>query len=139
MHLTPLTGTLIAVGAIWAAVLLAGLFSPDLVHGSEQQHLPIAAITWWFWAMFATAFALLPLAARAHRPAEPGMLWTVLATTISVIWLLAALLSIFTERHVTGSDPTQFPIAAVLAPVAAMMASGFVAGFIAIFARADST
>ena len=33
-----------ALGAIWLAVLVIGLFSPDLGFGSEQQHQPVAAV-----------------------------------------------------------------------------------------------
>src|SRR5215204_4251098 len=41
--------TAIGIGGIWVGVLLISLFAPDLVSGSEQQHLPLAAFTTWFW------------------------------------------------------------------------------------------
>jgi len=36
-----------ALAGIWGAVLAISLFVPDLVSGSEQQHLPIAAFGTW--------------------------------------------------------------------------------------------
>jgi hypothetical protein len=125
-------GTTVAVVAIWVAVALASAFSPDLIHGSEQEHLPIAAITWWFWGAIATAFALVPSLARHPSATERREAWFALASTTTGIWLLAALLSIFTERRVTGSDPTQFPVAAVAAPIIAMVATGIVAAVVAM-------
>jgi hypothetical protein len=41
--------TAIGIGGIWVAVLLLSLLAPDMVSGSEQDHLPLAAFTTWFW------------------------------------------------------------------------------------------
>jgi hypothetical protein len=41
--------TAIGIGGIWVAVLLLSLLAPDLVSGSQQDHLPVAAFTAWFW------------------------------------------------------------------------------------------
>jgi hypothetical protein len=131
-HLSPSTATAVAVASIWAAVLLASLFSPDLIYDPEQKHLPIAAITWWFWGLLASAFVVAVFLRRRHdaAPAQDGR-WSTLAVATGAIWLVAVLLSVFTERQITGADPTQFPVAAAFAPVAAMLATGFVAGFVA--------
>jgi hypothetical protein len=37
--------TAVGIGGIWVAVLLLSLLAPDLVSGSQQQHLPVAAFT----------------------------------------------------------------------------------------------
>jgi hypothetical protein len=132
---TPRSGTLAAIAAIWTAVVLASLFSPDLVHGSEHEHLPIAALTWWFWGLIATAFVLVPLAASRQGPAAKSSLWFTLAASTAAIWLLVTLLSVFTERHVTGSDPTEFPVVAVFGPPVAMAATGIVAAIVTLVAR----
>jgi hypothetical protein len=131
-QLTPSRATTLAVASIWAAVLLASLFSPALIHSPEQKHLPIAAITWWFWGLIATGFVLAALVKRRHQTgaAEEGP-WFALAAVTGAIWLIAALLSIFTPRQVTGSDPTQFPVGAVFAPVVAVLATGVLAGCVA--------
>jgi hypothetical protein len=41
--------TAVGIGGIWTAVLLLSLLAPDLVSGSKQEHLPVAAFTTWFW------------------------------------------------------------------------------------------
>ena len=45
---------LIAVGGIWTAVAAISLLSPDMVSGSEQQHMPVAAFATWVWGAVAT-------------------------------------------------------------------------------------
>ncbi len=128
----PAKGTTASVLAIWLAVLVASLFSPDLVYDPEQKHLAIAALTWWFWGAASTALVLSSVALRhrkASAPADP--LWYAPAVAIAAIWLVTTLLGLLTERQVTGSDPTQFPAAAVFGPVVAMLATGVVAGHVA--------
>jgi hypothetical protein len=39
--------TVVGVVVIWAAVALISLFAPDMVTGSEQEHLPVAAFATW--------------------------------------------------------------------------------------------
>jgi hypothetical protein len=46
--------TAIGIGGIWVAVLLISLLAPDLVSGPEQQHLPVAAFSTWFWGGIGT-------------------------------------------------------------------------------------
>jgi hypothetical protein len=45
--------TAIGCGGIWVAVVVISVFAPDLVSGSEQEHLPVAALTTWFGAVWA--------------------------------------------------------------------------------------
>ena len=104
-----------ALTSIWVAVLLTSVFAPAMVHGSEQQSLPIAALVNWFWGLIASAFVLVPALTRRQAPDHP--LWPVLAGTVVVAWVAVTLISIFTPRLVTGSDPTQIPLAAMIAPV----------------------
>lgn len=108
----------IAVGGIWAAVLAISLLSPDMVSGSEQQRMPIAAFSTWIWGLVATAFVFsfwtrmrgLPHRAELHRP---------LALGVALVWGAAALVSVLSPEMVTGSDPTRIPVASFVAPVAA--------------------
>ena len=46
-----------------------------------------------------------------------------LSTAIVVIWAAAAVVSVFTPPLETGSDPTTVPLAASIAPVAAIAAT----------------
>jgi hypothetical protein len=112
----------LAVVAVWLAVGAMSLFSPDLITGSEHEHLPLVAMTVWPWAAFATAF-LVMTGAMGHGSSDGR--WRGLALVIAAIWAVVAVASIFTPTIVTGADPTEVPIAGLLAPVAAMIGTAF--------------
>lgn len=122
------TAALIAV--IWIATLVVSIFSPDLVSGSEQEHLPLAAFTAWLWGAAATAPALWAMSKlrgdSARRP-----IWMGYAGVVSVIWLVATVLALALPRFETGTDPTKVPLAAVFAPLGAAVLTGL-AGLIAV-------
>ena len=101
------------LAGIWGAVLVISLFAPDLVSGSEQQHLPIAAFGTWLWGAAASRSVVTTL---LRLDDEPGRL---LAGFVAATWTIAAVVAVFGPQMVTGSDPTRLPIAALLAPVAA--------------------
>lgn len=110
----------IGLGAVWAAVAVISVFAPDSVSGSEQDHLPIAAILTWVWGLVASRSLIdVLLAQRAHpdRLRDAG----VLVGGVAAVWIVAAAVGVFGPVMVTGSDPTRLPIAAVLAPVAALV------------------
>ena len=108
-----------AVAAIWVCSALAAVFAPDMVTGSEQEHLPIALMSIWLWTLSATAYVLL-----ASRGTD-GSIFLTGAT--SVIWGAVLLVSLAAPVMETGTDPTTIPIAAILAPVVGAVATGFVA------------
>lgn len=132
---TQLTSMTIAFGGIWASVLAISLFSPDLVSGSEQQHLPIAALVTWLWGTAATfmvstfwiGFRQSPSRLRVHRAFSVG---------VAGVWLVAALVGVFGPVMVTGTDPTRVPLSALIAPVvatvvtAAIRAAAGLAGYV---------
>ena len=114
----------LAVAGIWVATLLAALFAPDLVSGTQQEHLPLAAIIGWPWAVLATGYVLM--AGRVRGSGDDPLPWAGFTLSVGVIWLIVALASIFAPEIVTGTDPTRLPIAAVITPVAGTVATGFV-------------
>ena len=107
-----------AVTAIWLCSALAAVFSPDMVTGSEHEHVPIIAFTIWFWTLAATAYVML--ASRAGTTAT----LTVATTGVWAAVLLVCLAAPLTE---TGTDPTQVPIGGIIAPLVGALATGFVA------------
>jgi hypothetical protein len=130
---TPAAGVGISIASIWLAVLLASVFSPDMVHGSEQQHLPIAALTDWFWGSVATAFVLISIAiGRVRSFEDKHEAWFLLALTTTAVWVAVTVVSIFAPRLVTGTDPTKIPLAAMISPVVGTVATGFISGAAAL-------
>ena len=109
---------IVAVAAVWVSSALLAVFAPDLVTGSEQEHLPIAAMTVWPWTFAATAYVLM----AARRTTSPMLVWGTM-----VIWASIFVAGIATPVMETGSDPTQIPIAALLTPPLAALATGLVA------------
>ena len=114
--------TLATVATIWTAVVIISVFSPDMIHGSEQQRMPVAAFGTWLWGFGASVVVFVAMARLrgdpGHRP-----LWMVLFGATVVIWSAATLASVVGPTIVTGSDPTTIPMAALIAPITAMVAT----------------
>ena len=126
--------TAIGIGGVWLAVLLISLFAPDLVSGSEQEHLPVAAFTTWFWGVVAT-MVLLAAMGRLRGSATWRPAWIGLSVVTLVLWGMATSLALTLPVFETGSDPTQIPFAAFFAPAAAAMLTAL-AGVVAnVFRR----
>jgi hypothetical protein len=114
----------IACAGIWLNVAAASLLSPDLVSGSEQEHIPLAAITAWLWGLVSTGYVALLAAVRSD--VGEGLSWRSLALAVVSIWSIAAAVSGLGPELVTGADPTRVPLSALIAPPAASLATGFV-------------
>lgn len=54
----------LTVCSIWAALAAASIWSPELVSGSDQTHVPIAAFSDWFYAVIATGLVLMAFGRR---------------------------------------------------------------------------
>ena len=128
--------TAIGIGGIWVAVLLISVLAPDLVSGSEQDHLPLAAFTAWFWGGVATV-AFLWVMGRLRGSARRQTTWIGLSVVTLGIWAVSTIVGITLPVVETGTDPTQIPFAAIFAPVAAAMLTAL-AGAVANVFRQDS-
>jgi hypothetical protein len=112
--------TMAGIAGIWLAVTLISLLAPDMVTGSEQQHLPVAAFGAWFWGLAGTgAFVWAMGKVRGNVSRQP--FWIGLAAATVAVWGVAAVLGIALPVYVTGSDPTRLPIGAMVSPVAAAL------------------
>ena len=118
----------LAVGSIWLAVLIASVFAPVMITGSNHERLAIAAVSDWLWGGLASG--LLLLAAAFARPERSGV-WPAVALTSAAIWAAVAIASVFAPAFVTGTDPTTIPLAALLAPIAGSIVTAFLAVFAA--------
>jgi hypothetical protein len=113
--------SLVAVAAIWLAVILTSLFSPDMVTGSEQEQLKIPAVINWLWGGLAT---MSVLRAIKFQSGPPGA-WMTVGVGTAVIWTAVTLMSIFGPVFITGTDPTRLPLAAIIAPIAGLLLTRF--------------
>jgi hypothetical protein len=124
----------LAVGAVWVAVVAISVLAPDMVSGSEQQHMPVAAFGTWLWGIVAT-FAVLGSWAALRRSPHRRHLHRPLAVGVAGVWFVAAAVSIFGPVMETGSDPTRIPLAALLAPIAATVLTAVVRAGVDIVGR----
>jgi len=124
--------TVIGIGGIWIAVLLISLLAPDLVSGSEQQHLPVAAFTAWIWGVIGT-LVLLWAMGRLRGRARRQPIWIGLPVATLGIWAVATILAITLPVMVTGTDPTRIPFAALFAPAAAAMLTALAGAIARVF------
>lgn len=126
--------TAIGIGGIWVAVLIISLLAPDLVSGSEQEHLPVAAFTTWFWGGVGTLVFLWAMG-RLRGDAGWRLTWIGLSVVTLALWALATILAVTLPVVETGSDPTRIPFAAFFAPVAAAMLTAIAGAVTSVFRR----
>jgi hypothetical protein len=132
-HWSQAAGVGLSITAIWVAVVLTSVFSPDLISGSEQEHLPIAALTNSFWGSVVTVLVLIAVAIGRGRSLEDGHeAWFLMALATATIWAAVTVVSISAPRLVTGTDPTQIPLAAMISPVVGTMATGLLTWAVAL-------
>jgi hypothetical protein len=124
--------TAIGIGGLWIAVLLISLLAPDMVTGSEQQHLPVAAFATWFWGGIGT-LVLLWAMGRLRGNSRWQPIWIGLSVATLGIWALATILAITLPVMVTGTDPTRIPFAAIFAPIAAAMLTALAGAIASVF------
>jgi hypothetical protein len=107
-----------AITGLWSAVTVISLFAPDMVTGSEQEHLPVAAFTTWLWGLVSTGGFIWAMG-KLRGNAKRRPIWIGLAAATLIVWLVAMILSLSLPVVETGSDPTRIPIGALVAPIAA--------------------
>ncbi|RNM12755.1 hypothetical protein [Nocardioides pocheonensis] len=114
---TSVPGRLVAVAIIWAASAVIAIGAPDMVSGSQHEHLPIAAITVWLWAAVGSGYASM-------APVHDARAWL---WAVALVWGATAVATVLAPEMVTGSDPTRIPIVALVAPPVAAVVTGFLA------------
>jgi hypothetical protein len=110
-------------GIVWAAVIVISVFSPDMVTGSQHDHFAIAAVVTWIWGFLASRSMFATLVAQRGHADRLADIW-LLVGGIAVVWIIAAFVVVVAPVFVTGTDPTRLPIAALLAPIAALLLTG---------------
>jgi hypothetical protein len=126
--------TAAGIAGIWVAVALTSIFAPDMVTGSEHQHLPVAALGGWFWGLIATGAFLWGMG-RLRGNATRRPTWMGLMVATLAVWLVATVAGIASPVVETGSDPTRLPIGAMIAPVAATVLTALAGITAGVFAQ----
>jgi hypothetical protein len=126
--------TAAGMAVIWVAVTGISLGAPDMVTGSEQDHVPVAALSTWLWGLVSTgAFVWAMDKLRGNARRRP--IWIGLTVVTLTVWLVAVILSGSLPVVETGSDPTRIPIGAIVAPVAATVLTVLAGITASVFSR----
>ena len=126
--------TLVGVVAIWLCVGAISLLSPDLISGSEQEHLPLAGFITWIWGLVGTIGYLWGMT-KLRGSAERKRLWSGLTLAIVIIWGIAAVFGVSSPTWETGSDPTSVPAWALVLPLAAALVTVLASVIAGIFSQ----
>lgn len=110
--------TAAGIAGIWVAVTVISVFAPEMVTGSEQDHLPVAAFMSWLWGLLSTG-AFVWAMGKLRGNATRRSIWIGLTAATLTVWVVAMILSVTLPVVETGSDPTRIPIGALVAPIAA--------------------
>src|SRR5579864_1288114 len=107
----------VAVAAIWLGVVVASIFAPDMITGTQHDHLPIVGWTYWIWGLVSTGSVLLAAQRGIRAKVVATAPWLAFAVAVAVVWIAVMFVGIFAPVFVTGTDPTTLPLAAIVVPI----------------------
>jgi hypothetical protein len=107
----------LAIAATWLGVVLSGIYAPDMITGSQHEHLAVVAGGDWIWGLVATAIVILAAQKGFRARATSLVSWVGLAVGVAVVWIGVAAVSAWAPVWVTGTDPTTIPANAMGAPI----------------------
>jgi len=120
--------------AIWVCVVAISILAPDLVTGSQQEHLPLAAFITWIWGLIGTIGYLWGMS-KLRGSAQRRTIWIGLTDAVVIMWGVAALLSALLPTWKTGSDPTSLPAWAIALPLGAALLTVLASVIAGIFSQ----
>jgi len=108
---------------VWVSILAMSLFSPDFISGSQQEHLPLIAMTAWISGVGASKAIMGELVNLKGK--KVGTKWQNSVVLILIVWAVAAVVGINSPIFETGTDPTQIPVVGIVAPIVAAVLTEF--------------
>ena len=120
----------IALGCIVVSGILGSIFTPDMVTGTQHQHLAIAAFIGWIFDLIAISMVVRVAMQGIRAEVTDQAPWTALGLGVGAIWLAVMVVSIFTPVWVTGTDPTEIPIWGFFAAIAGTVLTGILCNFV---------
>lgn len=115
----------LTVAAIWVGVVFAGIFAPDMVTGSQHEHLAVIPGGDWIWGLVATSIVILAAQKGFRAGVTSRMPWIALAIGVAVVWMGVAMVSAWAPVWVTGTDPTIIPANAMGVPILGIFLTWF--------------
>ncbi|MFI5285785.1 MAG: hypothetical protein ACHQ4F_05650 [Candidatus Dormibacteria bacterium] len=78
--------TAIALGGIWLSVVLASIFAPPMVTGTQHDQAPVAAFADWIWGAIATGAVLRTSMKGIRVGVTSRAAWVTLGVSVVVVW-----------------------------------------------------
>jgi hypothetical protein len=119
----------LAIATIWVCVVLASLFSPDMITGTQHDHMQMAFADYLWGAIATGAVGVTALAGIRSRETS-RVPWTVLGIGVAATWVGVLLASVLAPTFVTGTDPTVLPLTVIGAPIFGVIVTGILCKFI---------
>jgi hypothetical protein len=126
--------TLAGLAGTWISVIVISVTAPDLVSGSQHEHLPLAMFVTWIWGLVGSIGYLWGMS-KLRGSAARRSLWTGLTIAVMVTWAVAVVVSATFPTWETGSDPTLIPVWALAAPIGAALVTTLASVVAGIFSQ----
>jgi len=120
----------IVLGCIWLSYILGALFAPDMVTGVQHQHFHSAAAIGWIFSAIATSMVVTAALQGIRAKVTDKAPWATLGLGVGAIWFAVMFVAIFAPVWVTGTDPEQLPIWALLSAIAGVILTGVLCKFV---------
>ncbi len=120
----------VAIACIVVSGVLGSIFSPDLVTGTQHEHLHIGAMVGWVFDALAIGMVAMAAQKGIRAKVSDRAPWTVLGFGVGAIWLAVMFVAIFAPVWVTGTDPTKIPVWAGLSVILGVLLTGILCSFV---------
>lgn len=122
----------VALGAIWLAVIMVSMSASDLEFGSEPTTVPIVPLVTWIWGAIATAYVLSAMVQRRRDVADQRHAWVGIAIAMVVIWAVVTVLALVLPEFTFDifEDVIVVPLGALIAPAAGVVVSAIACQYV---------
>jgi hypothetical protein len=122
----------VALGAIWLAVIVVSVSGSDLEFGSEPTTVPIVPLVTWIWGSIATAYVLSAMVQRRRDVADQRHAWVGIAVAMVVIWAVVTVLALILPEFTfeVFDDDIVVPLGALIAPAAGVVVSAIACQYV---------
>ena len=119
-----------AIACICVSGIVGSIFTPNLVTGTQHQHIPIGALSGWIFDLIAIGLVLKVALHGIRAGVTDKAPWTLLGLGVSAIWLAVMFVAIFAPVWITGTDPTRIPVWAGLSAIAGVILTAILCNFV---------
>lgn len=127
-----LVWALLALAAIWMAVVIVSMTGSDLEFGSEPTTVPIVPLVTWIWGAIASAYVLSSMVQRRRTVDDQRHAWVGLALAMVVVWSIVTMLALILPNYTFElfDDDIVIPLGALVTPAAGVVATAIACQYV---------